>query len=131
MITRSGSQPSTPGPAEYFTGEVRIQPLFGAEDTAPYTGAAVTFTPGARTAWHVHPGGQRLVVTDGVGRTQQWGGPVEEFRAGDVVWCPPGVKHWHGAGPDGPMTHLALTGVRDGQVVEWLEHVTDEEYSAA
>ncbi|MFF5225062.1 cupin domain-containing protein [Dactylosporangium sp. NPDC000521] len=130
MITRSGSQPSTPGPAECFTGEVRIQPLFGAEDAAPYTGAVVTFAPGARTAWHVHPGGQRLVVTDGAGRTQQWGGPVEEFRAGDVVWCPPGVKHWHGAGPDGPMTHLALTGMRDGQVVEWLEHVTDEEYNA-
>ncbi|WP_433073361.1 (R)-mandelonitrile lyase [Dactylosporangium sp. CA-052675] len=129
MITR-GPQPSTPGPAESFTGEVRVQPLFGAEDAAPYTGAAVTFSPGARTAWHVHPGGQRLVVTDGVGRTQQWGGPVEELRAGDVVWCPPGVKHWHGAGPHGPMTHLALTGVRDGQVVEWLEHVTDEEYGA-
>ena len=103
---------------------------FGCGDTAPYTGAAVTFAPGARTAWHTHPGGQRLVGTDGVGRTQQWGGPVEEFRAGDVVWCPPGVKHWHGAAPDGPMTHLALTGVRDGQVVEWLEHVTDEEYAA-
>ncbi|WP_433604001.1 (R)-mandelonitrile lyase [Dactylosporangium sp. CA-139114] len=130
MITRSGSQPSAPGPAESFTGEVRIQPLFGAQDAAPYTGGAVTFSPGARTAWHVHPGGQRLVVTDGVGRTQQWGGPVEQFRAGDVVWCPPGVKHWHGAGPDGPMTHLALTGVRDGQVVEWLEHVTDEQYGA-
>ncbi|MEV0128524.1 cupin domain-containing protein [Dactylosporangium sp. NPDC050688] len=130
MITRSGAQPSTPGPAESFTGDVTIQPLFGAEDAAPYTGAAVTFAPCARTAWHTHPGGQRLVVTDGAGRTQQWGGPVEEFHAGDVVWCPPGVKHWHGAGPDGPMTHLALTGVRDGQVVEWLEHVTDEEYRA-
>jgi len=130
MITRHGAQPSTPGPAESFTGDVTIQPLFGAEDTAPYTGAAVTFTAGARTAWHTHPGGQRLVVTDGVGRTQQWGGPVEEFRAGDVIWCPPGAKHWHGAGPDGPMTHLALTNVRDGQVVEWLEHVTDKEYNA-
>ena len=130
MIIRSGAQPPTRGPAESFTGEVTIQPLFGAEDAAAYTGAAVTFTPGARTAWHTHPGGQRLVVTDGVGRTQQWGGPVEECRAGDVVWCPPGVKHWHGAGPDGPMTHLALTGVRDGQVVEWLEHVTDEDYNA-
>jgi quercetin dioxygenase-like cupin family protein len=130
MITRSGAQPSTPGPAESFTGDVTIQPLFGADDAAPYTGAAVTFTAGARTAWHLHPGGQRLVVTNGVGRTQEWGGPVEEFRAGDVIWCPPGVKHWHGAGPDGPMTHLALTSVRDGHVVEWLEHVTDEEYNA-
>lgn len=128
MITRSGSQPSTPGPAETFTGDVRVQPLFAAEDTAPYTGAFVTFQPGARSAWHTHPAGQRLVVTDGLGRTQSEGGPVEEIRAGDMVWCPPGVKHWHGASPTSPMTHLALTGVRDGQAVQWLEHVTDEQY---
>ena len=128
MITRSGSQPSTSGPAENFTGDVRIQPLFAAEDTAQYTGAFVTFQRGARSAWHTHPAGQRLVVTDGVGRTQQEGGPVEEIRAGDVVWCPPGVKHWHGASPTSSMTHLALTGVRDGQAVQWLDQVTDEEY---
>jgi quercetin dioxygenase-like cupin family protein len=128
MITRSGSQPSTPGPAENFTGDVRVQPLFGAEDTAAYTGAFVAFQRGARSAWHTHPAGQRLVVTDGIGRTQQEGGPVEEIRAGDVVWCPPGVKHWHGASPTSPMTHLALTGIRDGQAVEWLDQVTDEQY---
>jgi len=128
MITRNGSQPSTPGPAEHFTGDVRVQPLFAAEDTAPYTGAYVTFQPGARSAWHTHPAGQRLVVTDGVGRTQQEGGPVEEIRAGDVVWCPPGVKHWHGAAPDSAMTHLALTSLRDGQGVQWLDKVTDEQY---
>jgi quercetin dioxygenase-like cupin family protein len=130
MITRSGSQPSTPGPAENFTGDVRVQPLFSAEDTAPYAGAFVTFQRGARSAWHTHPAGQRLVVTDGVGRTQQEGGPVEEIQAGDVVWCPPGVKHRHGASPNSPMTHLALTGVRDGQAVEWLEKVTDEQYNS-
>ncbi|GAA1543630.1 cupin domain-containing protein [Dactylosporangium maewongense] len=128
MITRYGSQPSTPGPAENFTGEVRVQPLFAPEETAPYSGAYVTFQPGARSAWHTHPAGQRLIVTEGAGRTQQEGGPVEELRPGDVVWCPPGVRHWHGAGPASPMTHLALTGVRDGRAVEWLEKVTDEEY---
>jgi 4-carboxymuconolactone decarboxylase len=84
----------------------------------------------ARSAWHIHPAGQRLIVTDGVGRTQQWGGPVEEIRAGDVVWCPPGVRHWHGASPTAAMTHIALTGVRDGQAVEWLEKVSDEQYGA-
>ncbi len=128
MITRNGSQPSTPGPAENFTGNVRVQPLFTAEDTAPYTGALVTFQPAARSAWHTHPAGQRLIVTDGTGRTQQEGGPIEEIRTGDVVWCPPGVRHWHGAAPGSAMTHLALTGVRDGQAVEWLDKVTDEQY---
>jgi quercetin dioxygenase-like cupin family protein len=131
MITRSGSQPATPGPAESFTGDVHVQPLFAAEDTAPYTGAFVTFQPGARSAWHTHPAGQRLIVTDGTGRTQQDGGPVEEIRAGDVVWCPPGVKHWHGAAPGSAMTHIALTGVRDGQAVEWLQKVTDAQYNAS
>ncbi len=131
MITRSATQPATAGPAEYFTGEVRVQPLFADEQTALYTGAWVTFQPGARSAWHTHPAGQRLIVTDGVGRTQQMGGPVEEIRAGDVVWCPPRVRHWHGAAPGSVMTHLALTGVRDGQVVEWLEKVTDEQYGQA
>jgi quercetin dioxygenase-like cupin family protein len=128
MITRSGSQPASPGPAEYFTGKVRVQPLFGQEDTESYTGAYVTFQPGARSAWHTHPAGQRLIVTDGVGRTQQEGGPVEEIKAGDVVWCPPGVRHWHGASPTSAMTHIALTGIRDSQGVEWLEKVTDEQY---
>jgi quercetin dioxygenase-like cupin family protein len=130
MITRSGSQPAAAGPAENFTGEVRVQPLFGAEDTAPYTGAYVTFQPGARSAWHTHPAGQRLIVTDGAGRIQQEGGPVEEIRPGDVVWCPPGVRHWHGASPTSAMTHIALTGIRDGQGVEWLEKVSDEQYQA-
>jgi quercetin dioxygenase-like cupin family protein len=119
------------GPAEYFTGDVRIDPLFADNESAPYAGAYVTFSPGARSAWHTHPAGQRLIVTHGVGRTQQWGGAVEEIRAGDVVWCPPGVKHWHGASPTSAMTHLALTGVRDGQNVEWLEKVSDEQYGAA
>ena len=130
MITHSGTQPATAGPAENFTGEVRVQPLFAAEETAAYTGAYVTFQPGARSAWHTHPAGQRLIVTEGVGRTQQEGGPVEEIRAGDVVWCPPGVKHWHGAPPTEAMTHLALTGIRDGQGVEWLDKVPDEQYDA-
>jgi len=128
MIIRAGSREAAAGPAEYFTGEVRVAPLFGDEQTAPYTGAYVTFQPGARSAWHVHPAGQRLIVTEGVGRTQQEGGPVEEIRVGDTVWCPPGVRHWHGASPDRAMTHIALSGIRDGQVVEWLEKVTDEQY---
>ena len=130
MITRSGSQPAGAGPAENFTGEVRVQPLFGPAETASYTGAYVTFQPGARSAWHTHPAGQRLIVTDGAGRVQQEGGPVEELAVGDVVWCPPGVRHWHGASPTSAMTHLALSGVHDGQAVEWLEKVSDEEYHA-
>jgi quercetin dioxygenase-like cupin family protein len=128
QITRSGSQPSAKGPAEYFTGNVRIAPLFPENDSAPYSGAYVTFQPGARTAWHTHPTGQRLIVTDGVGWVQEWGGPIEEVRAGDVVWFPPGVKHWHGASPTTAMTHIALTGVLDGKGVEWMEKVTDEQY---
>ncbi|GGM47406.1 cupin domain-containing protein [Dactylosporangium sucinum] len=131
MIIRKGTQPASRGPAEQFTGDVRVQPLFGAEETAPYSGAYVTFQPGARSAWHTHPAGQRLVVTDGAGRTQEEGGPVEELRPGDVVWCPPGVRHWHGAAPESAMTHLALSGIRDGRAVDWLEHVTDEEYGAS
>ena len=130
MITRGGSQPSSAGPAENFTGDVRVTPLFTANDTAAYGGAYVSFQAGARSAWHIHPAGQRLIVTEGVGLTQQWGGPVEEIRAGDVVWCPPGIKHWHGASSTSPMTHIALTGARDGQLVEWLEKVTDEQYRA-
>ena len=98
-VTRAGSQPSTKGPAEYFTGNVRVDPLFAANESAPYSGGYVTFEPGARSNWHTHPAGQRLIVTHGVGRTQEWGGPIVEVRAGDHVWCPPGVKHWHGASP--------------------------------
>jgi 4-carboxymuconolactone decarboxylase len=127
-IGRRGSLPASAGPSSFFTGDVQVQPLFGDEDSAAYSGAYVTFQPGARSAWHTHPAGQRLIVTEGVGRTQQWGGPIEEFRAGDVLWCPPGVKHWHGASPDSAMTHIALTGVRDGEAVTWLEMVSDEQY---
>jgi quercetin dioxygenase-like cupin family protein len=128
-ITRSQDQTSTAGSPDTFTGEVRVDTLFPASEAAPYSGAYVTFQPGARSAWHTHPAGQRLVVTEGVGRTQQWGGPIEEIRAGDVVWCPPGVKHWHGAAPDSVMTHMALTSVRDGQNVTWMEHVSDQQYN--
>lgn len=130
-ITRSQDQSTTAGPPETFTRDVRVGTLFSADTAAPYSGARVTFQPGARSAWHTHPAGQRLVVTEGVGRTQQWGGPVREIRAGDVVWCPPGVKHWHGAAPDSVLTHMALTGVHDGQAVTWLEHVSDEQYHQA
>lgn len=128
-ITRSGSQPSAKGSAEYFTGNVRIDPLFPAKDSAPFSGAYVTFEPGARSAWHIHPAGQHLLVTSGVGRTQEWGGPIEEIKAGDVIWCPPKIKHWHGASPATAMTHIALTGTLDGKNVEWMEKVTDEQYN--
>ena len=127
-ISRTGSQPPTKGPAENFTGNVRVEPLFAADQSAPYSGAYVTFEPGARSNWHTHPAGQRLLVTQGVGRTQEWGGPIVEVRAGDYVWCPPGVKHWHGASPSTGMTHVALSGTRDGKAVEWMEKVTDEQY---
>lgn len=128
-IMRAGSQPSLKGPAEYFTGNVRVDPLFPATDSAPYSAAYVTFEPGARSAWHIHPTGQRLLVTAGVGRTQEWGGPVEEIRAGDVIICPPKVKHWHGASPTTAMTHIAITGAKDVKNVEWMEKVTNEQYS--
>jgi quercetin dioxygenase-like cupin family protein len=127
-IKRSGSQPSTKGPAEWFTGTVRIDPLFDAPTPARGGGASVTFEPGARTAWHTHPLGQTLIVTSGVGRAQRWGGPVEEIRSGDVVWIPPGEKHWHGAAPTTAMTHIAVQEKLDGKVVDWLEHVTDDQY---
>lgn len=129
LITHAGSQPSVKGSADYFTGNVRVDPLFPANDSAHFSGAYVTFEPGARTAWHTHPAGQRLLVTSGVGWIQVLGEPIEEVRAGDVVWFPPGVKHWHGASPTTAMTHIALTGVLDGQAVEWLEKVSDEHYS--
>jgi quercetin dioxygenase-like cupin family protein len=128
-ISRAGSQASIKGPAEYFTGNVRIDPLFPANDSAHFSGAYVTFEPGARSAWHIHPTGQHLLVTAGVGRTGEWGGKVEEIRTGDVIWCPPGVKHWHGASPTNAMTHIAITGTANGKNVEWLEKVTDEQYN--
>ena len=130
-ITRGGSQPSRKGPAEYFTGAVRIDPLFTAPAPARVAGAQVTFEPGARTAWHTHPLGQTLHVTAGVGRVQVWGGPIREIRAGDTIWFEPGVKHWHGAAPNMAMTHLAMQEALDGKHVEWLEHVTDAQYKAA
>ncbi|WP_218043522.1 cupin domain-containing protein [Oryzomonas japonica] len=128
-ITLAGSQASVKGPAAYFTGQVRVDPLFPAHDAAPYSGGQVTFEPGARSAWHIHPTGQHLLVTAGVGRTQEWGGPIVEIKAGDVIWCPPGVKHWHGASPATAMTHIAITGTVNGKNVEWLEKVTDEQYN--
>jgi quercetin dioxygenase-like cupin family protein len=129
-IKRNCSQPSGKGPAEYFTGSVRVDPLFEAPDPARVRGAMVTFEPGARTAWHTHPLGQTLIVTVGCGRAQRWGGPIEEIRPGDVVWFPPGEKHWHGATATTAMTHLAIQETLDGKVVEWMEHVTDEQYRA-
>jgi quercetin dioxygenase-like cupin family protein len=127
-IFRAGSQGSANGPAEFFTGHVRVDRLFPANETAHLAGAYVTFEPGARSAWHTHPTGQYLIVTAGVGRTQVWGGPVEDITAGDVIWCPPQVKHWHGASPTTAMTHIALTGTISGKNVEWMEQVTDEQY---
>jgi len=127
-IKRSGSTPSGKGPAEYFTGTVRLDPLFSAPEPARAVGALVTFEPGARTAWHTHPLGQTLIVTSGLGRAQREGGPIEEIRPGDVVWFPPGEKHWHGASPTTAMTHIAIQERQDGETVEWLEHVTDEDY---
>lgn len=128
QIKRLGSQPSTTGPAEYFTGRVRIDPLFEPPEPARALGASVTFEPGARTAWHTHPLGQTLIVTYGVGWTQCWGEAREEIRAGDVIWCPPGKKHWHGATTETAMTHIAIVEKLDGKSVDWLEHVSDEQY---
>lgn len=129
-IQRVGSQPSTRGPADYFTGVVRIDPLFQPKDGARAAATCVTFEPGARTAWHTHPLGQSIIVTAGAGRAQHWGGPIEEIRPGDVVWFPPGEKHWHGASPSVAMTHIAVQEQHDGKFVEWLEQVSDEQYLA-
>ncbi len=129
-IQRGGSQPSKKGPSEWFTGTVRIDPMFQPQAPARASGASVTFEPGARTFWHTHPLGQTLIVTAGCGRAQRWGGPVEEIRPGDVVWFPPGEKHWHGAAPATAMTHLAIGEQLDGKVVDWLEPVTDEQYGS-
>ena len=127
-IKRGGSQPSGRGPAEWFTGTVRVDPLFQAPDPARVAGASVTFEPGARTAWHTHPLGQTLIITAGTGWVQEWGGPTQEIRQGDVVWIPPGQKHWHGATPTSTMTHIAIQEFLDGKNVEWLEKVGDEQY---
>ncbi len=127
-IKRNGSRPSGKGAAEYFSGTVRLDPLFDAPDPARVHGAYVTFEPGARTAWHTHPLGQTLVVTFGSGRAQRWGGPIEEIRPGDVVWFASGEKHWHGAGPTTAMTHIAIQEALDGKAVDWLEKVSDEQY---
>ena len=129
-IQRNGSKPSSKGPAEWFTGSVRIDAPFQASAPGRAGGAIVTFEPGARTAWHAHPLGQTLIVTSGLGWTQCEGEPVEEIRPGDIVWCPPGVRHWHGATPATAMTHIAIAEALDGKVVDWMEHVTDAEYLA-
>ena len=130
-IKRSGSQPSRRGPAEYFTGSVRIDPLCEAQDPARAVSARVTFEPGARTAWHTHPLGQTLIVAAGSGRIQRWGGPIEEIRPGDVIWIPPAEKHWHGASPATAMTHIAIQERLDGRTADWMEQVSDEQYGAA
>jgi quercetin dioxygenase-like cupin family protein len=128
-LKRAGSQPSAKGPAEYFTGHVRIDPLNAPPPPARVSCASVTFEPGARSNWHTHPLGQTLIVTAGCGGTQGEGGPVVEIRAGDVVWCPPGHKHWHGATPTTAMTHIAVQEALDGKNVHWMEPVTDEQYA--
>jgi quercetin dioxygenase-like cupin family protein len=129
-IKRSGSEPSGKGPAEWFTGTVRIDPLFPASGPARAAAASVTFEPGARTAWHTHPLGQTLIVTFGCGLVQREGGPIEEIRPGDVVRFEPGVKHWHGASPTVAMQHIAIQEALDGKAVDWLEKVSDKEYAA-
>lgn len=127
-VTRSGSQPARQGPAENFTGFVRIDPLFDAIAPSRTSGGRVTFEPSARTAWHTHPLGQRLVVTAGTGWVQEWGSPTQEIREGDVVWIPPGQKHWHGAASTTSMTHIAIQEHLNGKTVEWLEKVSEEQY---
>ncbi len=127
-ITRNGSQASRIGPADWFTGNVRIDPLFTSNEARRVESSVVTFEPGARTAWHTHPLGQTLIVTAGMGLVQHEGGPIEQIRPGDVVWFEPGEKHWHGASPSTAMTHIAIQEKLDGKVVDWLEHVTDEQY---
>lgn len=127
-ITRVGTQASTKGSPDWFTGTVRVDPLFQAPDPALVVGASVTFEPGARTAWHTHPLGQTLIVTAGLGWVQREGGSIEEVRPGDVVWFEPAEKHWHGASPATAMTHIAIQEKLNGKVVDWMEHVTDEQY---
>ena len=127
-ITRSDSLQPKKASADYFTGAVQVQELFPADDPSRTSGGKVTFEPGARSAWHTHPLGQILIVTDGTGWVQQWGGPIEEIRKGDVIWIPPGVKHWHGATPTTAMTHIAIQEQLNGKAVEWMEKVSDEQY---
>ena len=129
-IKRNGSQPSSKGPAEYFTGTVRIDPLFDAPSPARAFGASVTFEPGARTAWHAHTLGQTLIVTAGCGCVQRWSSPVEEIRPGDVVWISPGEKHWHGAAPTTAMTHIAIVEKSEENSITWMEQVSDDQYLA-
>ena len=129
-IYRNASRPSAKGPADWFTGTVRIDPLFGAPAPARAGGAHVTFEPGARTAWHTHPLGQTLIVTSGLGFVQRDGGPIEEIRPGDVIWFAPGERHWHGASATNAMSHIAIQEAVDGKAVDWLEHVTDAQYAA-
>lgn len=128
VIARAGTQASGKGPSQHFSSSVRVDPLFGAHAPSTTSGACVTFEPGARSAWHTHPQGQVLIVTAGVGRVQQWGGKVQEIRSGDVIWTPPGVKHWHGAAPTTALTHVAIQEAARGKNVEWLEKVSDEQY---
>jgi quercetin dioxygenase-like cupin family protein len=131
VITAAGTQASAAGPADWFTGRVRVDPLWSADDKINASGAWVTFEPGARSAWHTHPTGQRLVVVSGQGLTQEWGKQVQIIRPGDVIACPPGVKHWHGASPTTAMTHLTVTGTLvDGKNATWMEKVSDEQYNA-
>src|SRR5580692_10367933 len=129
-IKRAGTQASGKGPADWFTGTVRIDPLLAAPEPARVQGASVTFEPGARTAWHTHPLGQTLIVTAGCGWVQRWGGPIEEIRPGDVIWIAPGEKHWHGATQTNAMTHIAIQEALNGKPVDWMEHVSDEQYLA-
>jgi quercetin dioxygenase-like cupin family protein len=129
-ITRNGSQPSSKGPAEYFTGNVKIDPLFQPNEHTQASGARVTFEPGARTAWHTHPLGQTLIVTAGHGRIQNWNGKIEEILPGDVIWCPPGEKHWHGATPTSAMTHISIVNQVNGKSADWMEHVSDHQIGA-
>jgi len=129
-IKRSGTQPSGKGPADWFTGPVRIDPLFDAPAPARAVGASVTFEPGSRTAWHTHPLGQTLLVTAGSGHAQRWGGPIESIKPGDVIWFAPGEKHWHGATATTALTHIAIQEKLDGRTVDWMEHVSDEQYRA-
>jgi quercetin dioxygenase-like cupin family protein len=130
IIKRNGSIPSIKGPAEYFTGAVRVDSMFYADDPARVSCGTVTFEPGARTAWHTHPLGQTLIVTAGCGRAQRWGGPIEEIRPGDVIWFSPEEKHWHGAAPTTAMTHIAIQEQPDGKAADWMEQVSDEQYQA-
>jgi quercetin dioxygenase-like cupin family protein len=129
-ISRNETRPAGPGPAKTFTGDVSVKPLFGANDVRTISAGQVTFSPCARSAWHTHPAGQTLIVTAGTGWVQQWGGEKQQMNTGDVIWTPPGVKHWHGATDSGGVTHIALQDSVDGRNVDWMEHVTDDQYNS-